>query len=198
MPAKIIIAVARTDGRKIIQEPCLDPKAFVRLMKDIKTASTTAETTVRQNGVSEPQGKERVEDAGTGDQVSPSAIMGEIEAYAEKVKEQIDKFNAISAQVRMVTALSDESFDQSKAIHLARRLIKAEFGAYVLCGELNKVQSTGKVFSDYKNMVNKLNSVADGYRAMQDDLRRRFLLSAHVPACGCFSNLVGGDRPTFC
>lgn len=183
MSTKFIIAVARCDGKRIIQESGLDHRAIVHLMRDIMAASTTPESAVHQNGAPTPQGNERVKDAGADDQALSPAIVSEFEAYAEKVKEQIDKFNAISAQVRKVTALPNESFDQSKAIHLARRLIKAEFGAYVLRGELNKVQNTGKAFPEYKNMINKLSSVADGYRNMQDDLRRRFLLSSHAPLC---------------
>lgn len=183
MSTKFIIAVARSDGKRIIQESGLDHRAIVHLMRDIMAASTTPESAVHQSDAPMPQSNERVKDAGSDDQASTSAIVSEFEAYANKVKEQIDKFNAISAQVRKVTALPNESFDQSKAIHLARRLIKAEFGAYVLCGELNKVQNTDNAFSDYKNMVNKLSSVANGYRSMQDDLRRRFLLSARALAC---------------
>lgn len=183
MSTRIIIAVAKCDGKRIVQESGLDPRAIDKLMKDIMAAGSTSETPVCQNDDPKPQGRECVEDPGANDQPSPLDIVSELGTYAEKVKEQIDKFNAITAQVRKVTALPDDSFDQSKAIHLARRLIKAEFGVYALHGDLNKVQNTSKAFSDYKNMVNKLSSVADGYRRMQDDLRSRFLLSSHAPAC---------------
>lgn len=193
MVNKIIIAVAKMDGETVIRDPGMNTEAVDRLMKDIMAANSAARASAPQEKASEPRTQEDAEAAGMDDQASVPADRDKFDVVSEKVEEQISKFNAVYKQTQLVIDLPEKDFDQSKAIHLARRLIKAELEVYALRGELYKTKIPIKRLRliDYKRMTDRLISMASTYRVLQNALRKRILISAGVPTCEWPAGLYG-------